>query len=340
MSKRMSETAMLGEVAQSIKAATNTRPALQMKLTEIASTANNLSAEEMLARAEGGGLNGSTPPPLSGTENTQKPILVDPAKIRPSRFANRLKDNFSGPKFQAFKDEIAAAGVNTVPIKLRNLPSRIDGYEYEVVYGHRRHAACFQLKCQVAAFVESMDDETLFIEMERENRGREDLSAWEQGVSYARALDDGLFASARKLSEKIGIDVGQIGKAVSLAKLPKEVVEAFSSPLDLQYRFAKPLKDALDKSPDDVLSRAQAIKQAGEKLSGKEVLSRLINGMQPEGEAASNKVKKVSLKGKGGQLGGIQFNRDMRSAVITVKNVDPTRFAEVQQLVADFLNKS
>jgi ParB family chromosome partitioning protein len=192
----------------------------------------------------------------------------------------------------------------------------------------------------VAAFVESMDDETLFIEMERENRGREDLSAWEQGVSYARALDDGLFASARKLSEKIGIDVGQIGKAVSLAKLPKEVVEAFSSPLDLQYRFAKPLKDALDKSPDDVLSRAQAIKQAGEKLSGKEVLSRLINGMQPEGEVASNKVKKVSLKGKGGQLGGIQFNRDTRSAVITVKNVDPTRFAEVQQLVADFLNKS
>jgi F0F1-type ATP synthase epsilon subunit len=62
--------------------------------------------------------------------------------------------------------------------------------------------------------------------------------------------------------------------------------------------------------------------------------------MQPEGEVASNKVKKVSLKGKGGQLGGIQFNRDTRSAVITVKNVDPTRFAEVQQLVADFLNKS
>lgn len=340
MSKRMSETAMLSAVAETIKSATNARPALHMRLTEAASTANNISVEEMLARAEAGGVGPSNPPPLSDTEDRSKPVLIDPAKIRPSRYANRLNENFSGTKFEAFRDEIASAGGNTVPIKLRALPAQIDGYEYEVVFGHRRHAACFQLKCPVAAFVETMDDATLFIEMERENRGREDLSAWEQGVSYARALDDGLFSSARKLAEKINIDVGHIGKAISLARLPKEVVDAFSSPLDIQFRFSKPLKDALDKAPDAVISRAKAIKQTGESLSGKEVMNRLLNDAAAEGNAIQPKLKKVSLKGKGGQFGGIQFNRAKRSAVITVENVDPSRFTEVQQLVADFLDKS
>ena len=49
-------------------------------------------------------------------------------------------------------------------------------------------------------------DQELFEQMERENRSRSDLSAWEQGAMYRRALDDGLYPSLRQLAESLDVD--------------------------------------------------------------------------------------------------------------------------------------
>lgn len=66
-------------------------------------------------------------------------------------------------------------------------------------------------------------------------------------AEYRRALDEGLFPSNKKMAEALGVDLGIVGKALTLAGLPVEVIDAFKSPLKIQYRFAKPLKDALAK---------------------------------------------------------------------------------------------
>ena len=63
--------------------------------------------------------------------------------------------------------------------------------------------------------------------MERENRERQDLSPWEQGMMYRRALDLGLFTSNRALATALGIDHSNVGKSLALARLPDEVVAAF-----------------------------------------------------------------------------------------------------------------
>jgi ParB family chromosome partitioning protein len=83
--------------------------------------------------------------------------------------------------------------------------------------------------------------------MERENRGRKNLSAWEQGCMYRKALDEGLYPSLRKLAESVKVDVSLVSKSVSLARLPEAVVAAFPSPLDIQFRWAQPLAEALQK---------------------------------------------------------------------------------------------
>ena len=88
---------------------------------------------------------------------------------------------------------------------------------YEIVYGHRRHRACLDLGLPVLAVVEEVGEQQLFEQMERENRARADLSAWEQGMMYARALDQGLYPSNRQLAQAIGRDLGDVGKALSLA---------------------------------------------------------------------------------------------------------------------------
>ena len=93
---------------------------------------------------------------------------------------------------------------------------------------------------------------------------------------YDQAIKQGLYPSLRRLSESLGVNLSDASRAVQLAKLPKEIVAAFASPLDLQVRWAKPLADALQRDPEGVLSRARSCaKQAGPR-GAVEVYGRLV----------------------------------------------------------------
>lgn len=211
---------------------------------------------------------------LSEFEDAKVIEFLDPARIRPSRYANRHELSFAGVEFQRLKEEIASAGRNVQPIKVRRVSER-KGVEFEIVFGHRRHRACLELGLRVAAIVEDLSDQELFAEMDRENRQREDLSAWEQGVMYKRALDEKLFPSVRKLAEQLGVSHGAVAMAVQLASLPVEVVQAFASPLEIQFRWAGPLTQAVERDAAGVARRAREIACAVPRLSAREVLAGL-----------------------------------------------------------------
>lgn len=183
--------------------------------------------------------------------------LIDADRIIPSKWANRDSRSYERQDFRVLKDEIAQAGGNVQPIKVRPLKGGED--RYEIVFGHRRHRACFELGLPVLAVVEEISDQELFKEMDRENRARADLAPWEQGVMYRRALSEQLFSSQDQLARELGVDPGNMSKALRLANLPESIVQAFASPLDLQYRWAKALNDALQADPEGVVARAQEL---------------------------------------------------------------------------------
>jgi ParB family chromosome partitioning protein len=212
---------------------------------------------------------------LSATAATGEPLKLWAATIRPSRWANRHELSFLSPEFNALKEEIKNAGGNVQPIKVRPLAQPEDGVEYEVVFGHRRHRACLELGIEVAAVVEAVDDQHLWAQMERENRAREPLSAYEQGTMYQRAMDEGLFPSIQALAKAIGRSAGDISKAISIARLPPEVVQAFGSPQDIGFRDAKPLKDAVEAAPEAVAQAARALAAVPQALPPKVVVQRL-----------------------------------------------------------------
>jgi hypothetical protein len=72
----------------------------------------------------------------------------------------------------------------------------------------------------------------------------------------------------RKMSEALGVDVGNASKAISFARLPALVLSCFSSPLDLQQAWATDLSVALQKDPDIVLGRARKLSQIVAKAVG------------------------------------------------------------------------
>jgi ParB family chromosome partitioning protein len=228
---------------------------------------------------------------------------IDPSMIRPSKWANRHEASFLTDEFQELKAEIAAAGGNVQPIKVRpvlvlNGSTPPGETSFELIFGHRRHRACAELGIPVLAAIEEASDVSLFEQMERENRGRKNLSAWEQGTMYRKALDEGLYGSLRRLAEGVGVDVSLVSKSVSLARLPEAVVAAFQSPLDIQFRWAAPLTEAMQKDPDGTLTRARAIADARDGLSAATILSKLVGQANPASVRSAPQTLTVSNAGK------------------------------------------
>lgn len=200
---------------------------------------------------------------------------LDPTLVHASQWANRSEAEFSTKEFLELKKEIENSKGNVQPIKVRV----VDGQppKYEIVFGHRRHRACLELGLVVhSVVVEEMDDRALFAAMDRENRGRKNLSAWEQGRMYHAALEKKLYSSGRDLEDTLGLNHSDVVRSLQLARLPKDIVDAFATPLDLQVRWAKPLTDAMQRNPDGVVALAREIKKNRNGISATEVFERLI----------------------------------------------------------------
>lgn len=258
---------------------------------------------------------------------------IDAKLVRRSKWANRHEESFADAEFDLLKDDIKSAGGNIQPIKVR--PVAGESGHYEIVFGHRRHQACLELEISVLALIEDVSEQELFAEMDRENRQRKDLRPYEQGLMYKRALDEGLFASARKLADFASVDIANLGKAVALARLPTQVLEAFSSPLDIQLRWATDLTQALQKNPDLVLANAKRIQNQSSRPAAKKVLEQLIEGGSSELPPSK---ETVLIAGKSGQSGEISINRKSKTVVVNLKNIDPSRLNEFQKLVQSFIS--
>ncbi len=266
---------------------------------------------------------------LSTFEGSAPVRKLDPTLIRRSKWANRHEKSFLDSEFDLLKEDIKAAGGNVQPIKVRPLVNE-DGF-YEIVFGHRRHQACVDLGIPVLALIEEVSEQELFVEMDRENRQRKDLRPYEQGLMYKRALDDGLFPSARKLAEYASVDLTNLGKALALARLPDAVLRAFDSPLDIQLRWASDLTQALQKDPDLVLAHAKNIQKMDPRPTAKKVLLQLVTaGGSSELPPA---VTRISITGKSGQSGSMCMDASARSVVINLKNIAPERFDEIQKSI-------
>ncbi|CAN7775084.1 ParB/RepB/Spo0J family partition protein [Variovorax sp. LjRoot84] len=227
---------------------------------------------------------------------------LDPSTIQPTRWANRHAASFENADFAGLKADIEQAGANVQPILVRPVPDQTD--RYELVFGHRRHRACLELGIPVLAVIwtDELGDAELFAAMDRENRERADLSAYEQGMMYQRALEEQLFPTQRQLAEKLGVSHTWVRKALMVAQLPPAVVECFRSPLEINHRHAEQLNAGLEKDRRAVLKRAEKLR--GQKLAPAVVVARLL-GLDPV-----LKAQKIPVQSQGKTVGSCQQAAD------------------------------
>ena len=210
------------------------------------------------------------------------PVLrLEPDAIHLSRWANRHELNFTDKEFASFRAEIKLSGGNVQPVKVRPLADGDGKYKYELVYGQRRLRACKDEGVLVNALVEELTDQELFLAMERENKGREDLSPYELGMHYQRALDTKLWPSQNALAFGVGVTQAYVSQVLVIATLPKEVIAAFPSVLEIQVRWGKELARAIKSSKDTVLLEAKKIATSDKSFSSKQVFDKLIGRPEP-----------------------------------------------------------
>jgi ParB family transcriptional regulator, chromosome partitioning protein len=181
-------------------------------------------------------------------------LRLDPKLIRPTEFQNRDSHAFliHDPQFIELAKSIKAHGQET-PIRVRSIAGA-DAFEYEVISGHRRHAACMALDAatnngfRVLAILDSAasDNRALVLKMYRENAERVDLSAHETGLMFKQWLAADLFPTQEAIAKAVGKSPQTVGKYIALAGLPDYLIKAFRDPRHISLRWGSDLSRLIE----------------------------------------------------------------------------------------------
>jgi ParB family transcriptional regulator, chromosome partitioning protein len=225
-------------------------------------------------------------------------LRLDPSSIGLTEFANRHERSLTttDETFRAFKDNIRLHGQDT-PVRVR--PGSPGGKTaYELVEGHRRHAAILQLNKEIEGGfpilarldAKASDAKDLVLKMYRENAEREDLSAFEIGGMFAQWLRSRLYKSQREISAATHLHETTVGQYVAIADLPAEVIAAFRDPRMIAVRWSKDLAKACRDRLKVVLSRAAKLAKSDPPLAAEAVYRALTAMPTSDGKPRRSKL--------------------------------------------------
>ena len=193
-------------------------------------------------------------------------LRIDPKKVRPTTFKNRSERSLllHDPAFIRLAQSLAARGQDT-PIRVRPVHDAAP-YEFEIVSGHRRHAACLALDVArgnfpVVALIDARAGDTLDLvrKMYRENDLREDLSAYETGMMFRQWLEAGLFRTHEAIARETGQSKQNVGKYLALAALPAYLIAAFRDERRLSLRWSSELSQLVHTRGETLQAQAEEL---------------------------------------------------------------------------------
>lgn len=247
---------------------------------------------------------------------------VDPERCRPWRMHNRDLDHLSEESCRDLIDSFLSAKKQRIPAIVRRLRDDPD-YDYEIVAGVRRWWTVKWLRAhhhpefEYLVTIQAVTDEEAFRVSDVENRSRKDISDWERAKEYTVALAEFYDGSQSQMAEHLKLSKSWLSRLLDVARLPDEVVAAFSDTHDITVRVARDLKPlagdpkALARMQDEARRIEEERTDAGTKLSGPEVAKRLVKATvvpvaKGDGEkeitGPGGKILLRYSKGRGGAL--------------------------------------
>jgi ParB/RepB/Spo0J family partition protein len=226
-------------------------------------------------------------------------MRLDPNTIRPSSQANRHEMSLQSTDkdFQDLKKSLRRDG-QILPVVVRALQDD-PNHAYELVSGHRRHAAAMQLSQEIPAGFEltavidaaAQDPAQLALHMYLENAARKDLSAYETGSMFEMWLQAGVCKTQREIASLTALDESTVSQYLTIAGLPPDVLAAFGDPRQISMRWSVALAKAGKEHLPETLARARKIVKLTPRPDAESVYGLLIAGLP-----ATRKSKRGSKK--------------------------------------------
>lgn len=209
----------------------------------------------------------------SGSVVTRTHELVDPARCRMWESHNRDYGLLTEERCVDLIESIKAQGRQEMPAIVRRVRDE-PAFDYEVICGARRHWSISWLRAhnypdfRFLIDVRSLSDEEAFRLADIENRARDDLSDLERARDYLRALETYYDGRQKVMAERIKVTESWLSRYLDLARLPTELVIAFSNRQDLRIKHVTAIKPLL--KPDDRKDRvfAEAARLAAARAQG------------------------------------------------------------------------
>lgn len=234
--------------------------------------------------------------PEPAEKNDNEEVLQIPVQqIIPNRFQPRTV--FIDERIEELSQTIEAHGI-IQPIVVRSIGEN----QYELIAGERRWRAVQKLGWEkIPAIIKEMDDSQTASVALIENLQREELTAIEEAMAYAKLLDlHGL--TQEGLAQKLGKGQSTIANKLRLLKLPQSIQDAL-----------------LQKKITERHARALIVLKIQEKMEAvlQEILEKQLNVKQTE-----DRVKRMiefETAEKKPQARRKSYSKDMRLAINTVR---------------------
>ena len=215
-----------------------------------------------------------------------------------------------------------------------------EGTEFELIYGARRLFAAQQLGIELLVDVREIDDRNAVIEMEVENRPRQDISPYERGVNYSRWLRAGYFKNQVELAKELGLSETRVSRLLRYAELPTVVVAAFNSVRDIKEEWAVRLAGICrdPKLRSDVMRRARERASSPQKDSPQCLYDSLLRG------AGTDVIKKrardqVIKSASGKPLFRVAFRSDTLHVILPRAGMAPDALIEITRHIPRVLEQ-
>jgi len=280
-------------------------------------------------------------------ERTQGLVVLklDPKRIQPSHLANRHQTSLAAadPSLQELAQAFRDRG-QLEPIRVRPAPAGA-AFEYEIVYGHRRHAVALALDAEsengwpVLALLDASaaDARDHVLKMYQENAARKDLSAFETGSMFRGWLNAQVFAGQGEIAAATGLSEPSVSKYLTVASLPAAVVEAFGDPRVIAVRWAENLVAALKTNEAAVIKAAEGLAGDEAQLAPEVVLRRLLDAAEPKSrKKGGSQSETVKIDGR------TAFAYSLRNDKIAIrfgKHVDRQIARELTDEIKELLTK-
>ncbi len=157
---------------------------------------------------------------MAGMETFDNSLVesIELRMIRPSKFPVRYADQKHSPELANLKASIRTHGL-LQPIVVRPLE-----HGFEIVAGHRRHAACKSLRWRfIPCKIREFSDQQAFEIQLTENLQRKSMDPIEEAEAYQKYVVDFGWGGVSDLGRKIGKSEEYVSHRMQLLKLPSDV---------------------------------------------------------------------------------------------------------------------